>query len=499
MLTHFGPRDLRFLVPLTKIEPQPDGKLLIEGVATSEAVDLMGEVVDFSSAREAFGSWRGNIREQHDPTKAVGHAIEVMPDEGAKQIVLRSFVSAGAPDTQAKVLDGTLGFYSIGGRTKAVALDKALKAADGKPARRLFMERISEVSLVDSGCNPDSAVSVLKATGIEEIEKINAPKIEEKDGKFLVVDSDGKVYGTHDTKEEAKAQLAALYANKGDVMAQPDEKFKALIEKYDGFEIADARTALEALDLIGSLINLESSEEHAEPPEQLALLKDIYAKLKAFIASEIQETEEEPVAMADDTGAKDSSTRADGSGDPTPPVATEPPPVVKQEDTPPPEPGEEPEPEPEPVVPEPPAVPPETEKAVTEPAKDDGLVMKGLVEKVEAMTGELATLKADLVTNKADLVTKGEENATLRKQVGDLQATVEKLGKRVVEPGTPVFKGPDGKPTTQPQGTMTDGAISVEKITELVKAANGDPAVLQRSLGMEIAQAQVRKALTGRQ
>ncbi|MCJ7676754.1 MAG: hypothetical protein MUO35_03415 [Anaerolineales bacterium] len=432
MAIKLGAQDLRIISEITKTTPQADGSLLLEGVATSEVLDAEGEIMDYETAKAAMLAWRGNVREQHDPRKAVGRALEVLPDDQARAIPIKVMVSAGAPDTQAKVLDGTLKFFSIGGRAKAKELDKVVKRTDGKPAVRVMLDRVSEVSLVDSGCNPGSAVSVLKAADMLEVEKINAPKIVVKDGKFLVVDSDGHVYGTHDNDADAKKQLAALYAAKG-------------------------------------------REEKVMEEETIKTDKA-------------------------DTGVEETSLLvADGSVDPTLPAAPEPPPVVKQEDTPPPEPGEEPEPEPEPVVPEPPAVSPETEKAVTEPAKDDGLVMKGLVEKVEAMTGELATLKADLVTNKADLVTKGEENATLRKQVGDLQATVEKLGKRVVEPGTPVFKGPDGKPTTQPQGTAADMAISVEKITELVKAANGDPAVLQRSLGMEIAQAQVRKALTGRQ
>ena len=484
MTIRLGARDLRIVSPITKVEPQADGSLLVEGIATSEAVDLMGEVVDFGTSKEAFAAWRGNIREQHDPTKAVGHAIEVIPDAQAKNITVRAFVSAGAPDTQKKVIDGTLGFYSIGGRTKAVELDKTLKASDGKPARRLFMERISEVSLVDSGCNPESAVSVLKATGIEEVEKINAPKIEKKDGKYLIVDSDGKVYGTHDTKDEAKAQLAALYANKGDVMPQP-------IVKYDGFEISDAQSALQALDIAMSLLAWEGMEGHDEPPEQIVQLRAVVANLKAYIASEIQETETEAAAKTVDPGATPAPEGAIKSEDITPPVTTEPPPAVKQEDTPPEDPEEKPEELPQEPAGEPPAPPAAEEKVATEPASDGGLAVSGLVEKVEVMTGELATLKADLVT-------KGEENATLRKQVSDLQATVEKFGKRVVEPGTPVFKGPDGKPTTQPQGTAVDGAISVERITELVKAANGDPALLQRSLGMELAQTMVRKAITGK-
>lgn len=38
-------------------------------------------------------------------------------------------------------------------------------------------------------------------------------EVEERDGKFVVVNGKGEVKGTHDTKEEARAQQSALYAN----------------------------------------------------------------------------------------------------------------------------------------------------------------------------------------------------------------------------------------------------------------------------------------------
>lgn len=44
---------------------------------------------------------------------------------------------------------------------------------------------------------------------------IHNPHVKEVDGKYAVVDDDGKVYGTHDTKDEADAQVRALNAAKG--------------------------------------------------------------------------------------------------------------------------------------------------------------------------------------------------------------------------------------------------------------------------------------------
>lgn len=46
--------------------------------------------------------------------------------------------------------------------------------------------------------------------------KVHNPKVEKRGEKWAVVDDDGKVYGTHDSEEKAKAQVAALNADKGD-------------------------------------------------------------------------------------------------------------------------------------------------------------------------------------------------------------------------------------------------------------------------------------------
>lgn len=46
-------------------------------------------------------------------------------------------------------------------------------------------------------------------------------KIDQKDGKYRVVNPEsGRVYGTHDSWEEARQQQKALYANAGDEAAE---------------------------------------------------------------------------------------------------------------------------------------------------------------------------------------------------------------------------------------------------------------------------------------
>ena len=159
---------MRFSFPILKTEKTEDGRLLIEGVATSEALDAQGEILDYEGSKRAFEKWRGNLREAHDPTKPVGKALEVIPDDVSKTITVRAFISAGAKDTQEKVMDTTLSMFSVGGgRPTKTEVQKV----GGKPVRRVLEWPMTELSLVDAGANPDAMVSVSKALAEEKDEE----------------------------------------------------------------------------------------------------------------------------------------------------------------------------------------------------------------------------------------------------------------------------------------------------------------------------------------
>lgn len=188
--------------PIMKSEKLEDGRLMIEGVATNEAIDHTNEIVDYESAKTAFADWKGNIREQHDPKKAVGKAIEVIADDASRQIIVKAFISAGAKDTQEKILDGTLSDFSIGGRVEKRVKEKAQKGDGEVEVTRLIMKRISETSVVDSGCNPETSFSIVKA-----------------DGESLIL------VGAEDGDDADKAEPAAIdqladMLNKGEVTAE---------------------------------------------------------------------------------------------------------------------------------------------------------------------------------------------------------------------------------------------------------------------------------------
>lgn len=309
---------MRFSFPIEKTEKTDDGRLLIEGVATSEALDLQGDILDYEGSKRAFEKWRGNLREAHDPKKPVGKAIEIIPDDIAKTITVRAFISAGAKDTQEKVLDGTLEMFSIGGgRPTKTSLQKV----GGKAVRRVLEWPMTELSLVDVGANPDAAVSVAKAAGIEDEEEppIEEPKPEEPPPAEETKPQAPQLTETQMTELVEKvtdAVLAALEAKaKGKIEAPPpaaeppaEKAATPEVTKTDGMAAYDVRAALDCLAGLEMLRSCETYEVMAgepEPPEQLALLDSAIKSLKAFVASEAKElVEGEPGAAPEMKAAR---------------------------------------------------------------------------------------------------------------------------------------------------------------------------------------------------
>lgn len=147
----------QFFVPFSKVDK---AKRVVWGVAQSEAVDCQDDLLTFESSLDAFSNWSGNIREQHDDTKAVGRAIEIIADKTARKIVVGARISIGAEDTWQKVLDGTLTGYSIGGLIlEGVAkYDPDLQ----RDIRVVSKYELFELSLVDVPANSTCVITAVQ-------------------------------------------------------------------------------------------------------------------------------------------------------------------------------------------------------------------------------------------------------------------------------------------------------------------------------------------------
>ena len=158
-------------VPFTKVNRE---KRTVSGFATLDNLDQTGDVVTQEASMKAFESFRGNLREMHQPT-AVGKVVSFRPEtyydpktkEFYNGVYVDAYISKGAQDTWEKVLDGTLAGFSIGG--KIIDSDTEVNKATGQSVRFIKDYSLVELSIVDSPAN--------ELCNILSIEKVNGQMI----------------------------------------------------------------------------------------------------------------------------------------------------------------------------------------------------------------------------------------------------------------------------------------------------------------------------------
>lgn len=243
--------------PISKVD---DEQRMVYGYASTDTKDSQGDIVKLDAIEAAIPDYMkfGNIREMHTMS-AVGVAKSAEVDEKGL------YIGAKVVDDTAwlKVKEGVYKGFSIGG--------KALK----KSAGVIEELRLTEISLVDRPANTECVIDMWKAEGGDDA------------GAAAPADA---------TPEVAKSD-------------EPVVDGLADIRKYAGEEIWDTSKALAALNVVFELLAKEIGEKE-ENAEQQAALRSAIAGLKAFIVSEIQETNE-PVRQEVNTAY----AAADGAGD----------------------------------------------------------------------------------------------------------------------------------------------------------------------------------------
>jgi len=233
---------MNFYCDITKVN---DEERIVEGYASTEAMDVQGEVVKLEAIEEALPEYMrfANIREMHQPS-AIGKAVSAeINDKGL-------YLSVNVVDDQAweKVKKGVYNGFSIGGKSIA------------KSGGIISKLRLTEISLVDRPANPEAVFNLWKGDGMEN-EKIE------------------------DVEE---------------VVAEKSDTQLDVLKGFIGEEVWDTATALGALSSIMSLLSNETSEEEVIP-EQVKALQDAVTALKAFIVSEIKEDNGSGESVAEET------------------------------------------------------------------------------------------------------------------------------------------------------------------------------------------------------
>jgi hypothetical protein len=186
--------DVSYYAPITRIDRE---KREVIGTATAEIKDAYRTVIGYEASKDAFQRWRGNIREMHDAKKAVGRALEIIPDDDHRRIVVRAKISKGAQDTWEKILDGTLTGFSIGGKNGVWTK----RVVDGEELDYLERYDQAELSVVDNPACPTANFDIVRADGM-------ASDILAKDDELNPKPPETPQPSTADSVERAGARLS---------------------------------------------------------------------------------------------------------------------------------------------------------------------------------------------------------------------------------------------------------------------------------------------------
>jgi len=135
-----------FYLPFHK---KDSDKKIVEGYASTEAVDSQGEVVKSGALKKALPDYMkyGNIREMHQ-WSAVGKTIAAKMDGKKKGLWIRGKIID--KDAWEKVKEEVYNGFSIGG--------KIIK----KVGKVIEAVKLNEISLVDRPANPEAVFSLVK-------------------------------------------------------------------------------------------------------------------------------------------------------------------------------------------------------------------------------------------------------------------------------------------------------------------------------------------------
>jgi phage head maturation protease len=139
-------------------EKKDGDQRIVEGYATTEALDSQGEIIKSEAIEKALPDYMkfANIREMHQPS-AVGKTISAKMDKNKRGLEIAAKVVD--PIAWEKVKEGVYNGFSIGGRiVKRV----------GNVIHEVIL---NEISLVDRPANPEAVFSLVKMADGGEVSK----------------------------------------------------------------------------------------------------------------------------------------------------------------------------------------------------------------------------------------------------------------------------------------------------------------------------------------
>ena len=315
---------VRLSMPIGKVDVE---RRIVSGFATLDNVDRQGDIVTTESSLQAFKSFRGNLREMHQPS-AVGKIVSFKEDRyfdpSTKKfysgVYVSAYVSKGAQDAWEKVLDGTYTGFSIGGNIKT--WDDAFNKDLDKNIRIIKEYDLHELSLVDNPANQfANIVSVQKVNG----QSVVGGYLSKAEIENVFWDSESNIVMVSESESEVsptsgKAMQNIGFIEKGD--KDNTEMIKFLVDSAKGIstikitkEVSPMTEATEAV--VDTAVEEVEVAPEAQPAEVTAEATEevvVETTETPAVAEEAPAVEELAVAKTED-GSADSSIEKSEEGD----------------------------------------------------------------------------------------------------------------------------------------------------------------------------------------
>jgi len=162
--------------PITKVEDQDDGTVMVYGPAADAGVDRDKQRLNQKWLDEALPQWLaegGNVREQHDKLRAVGRGVGLTRGADGAHLLAAHVVD---PVAVKKVKTNVLQGFSINIKEPRVEFGKA-----DAPNGEIVGGTIPEVSLVDRPANPRTYFTMVKSDNGGELAPVDDPEVVEVD------------------------------------------------------------------------------------------------------------------------------------------------------------------------------------------------------------------------------------------------------------------------------------------------------------------------------
>lgn len=270
--------DFNLYCPISKINEE---KRTVAGWATTESVDKQGEIVDYAGSKEAFSNWGKNIREMHEP-KAVGKAVEIIPDDDSKKMWVEAYISKGAEDTWQKVKDGTLTGFSIGGQTvhKNVQIVKDLATGGSRTVTRITKYRLNELSLVDNPANAGCSFELVKS--IDGVPFQTA--IVEDSNRLVITEAEDPLMAEIHSHRDKVDSLTRKVLDREELDQLADSSY-GVIRKYKKDDMLIKERLLPMSDKVHAVTALAIMEKYNLTPDEV---EAVHKKAQAILGTAYQ-------------------------------------------------------------------------------------------------------------------------------------------------------------------------------------------------------------------